>query len=149
MKSKSRDVKSCELHPHPVKGTRPSRPRPGQAVAVAETAGGAGRVLKLRVERPGACVSGHEVRVSRDEESETVTEERSSCRTLDLPGETLTSRASRGGHSLPGPPRDARDATRTGGASHGCVRGKPRYARRSANALGAGRSARRLFDQGL
>src|SRR5262245_47074308 len=26
---------------------------------------------------------------------------------------TLTSRASRGGHSLPGPPRDARDATRT------------------------------------
>ncbi len=30
-----------------------------------------------------------------------------------LPGEPLTSRASRGGHSLPGPPRDARDATRT------------------------------------
>jgi len=27
----------------------------------------------------------------------------------------LTSRASRGGHSLPGPPRDARDAARTGG----------------------------------
>src|SRR5262249_15480851 len=31
------------------------------------------------------------------------------------PREPLTSRASRGGHSLPGPPRDARDVTRTGG----------------------------------
>ena len=30
---------------------------------------------------------------------------------------TISSRASRGGHSLPGSPRDARDATRTGGAA--------------------------------
>jgi hypothetical protein len=37
----------------------------------------------------------------------------SPCR---LPHGPLTSRASRGGHSLPGPPRDARDAPRTGGA---------------------------------
>src|SRR6201996_3895902 len=34
-----------------------------------------------------------------------------------LPAEPLTSRASRGGHSLPGPPRDARDAPRTGGGA--------------------------------
>ena len=33
--------------------------------------------------------------------------------TCDFLGETLASRASRGGHSLPGPPRDARDAART------------------------------------
>src|ERR1700759_3744535 len=39
------------------------------------------------------------------------------ARTLVLAHGTLTSRASRGGHSLPGPPRDARDAPRTGGAS--------------------------------
>src|SRR5215471_2854803 len=31
-----------------------------------------------------------------------------------VPHETLTSRASRGGHSLPGPPRDARDAISDG-----------------------------------
>src|SRR6185437_3946735 len=52
----------------------PSRPRPGQAVAVAETAGGAGRALKVRVERRGACAFAHEVRVSRDEESGNVTD---------------------------------------------------------------------------
>ena len=47
-----------------------------------------------------------------------MTEERRSWRTLHLPGETLTSRASRGGHSLPGPPRDARDLPRTAGANN-------------------------------
>ncbi len=49
------------------KGTWPSRPRPWQAVAVAETAGGAGRVMRLRVERRGSCAFLHQVRVSRDE----------------------------------------------------------------------------------
>jgi hypothetical protein len=34
-----------------------------------------------------------------------------------VPHETLTSRASRGGHSLPGPPRDARDGSRTAAAA--------------------------------
>ena len=46
-----------------------------------------------------------------------VTEVRLRVVPAPVPHEPLTSRASRGGHSLPGPPRDARDATRTCGRS--------------------------------
>ncbi len=179
-----------------VKGTRPSRPRPGQAVAVAETAGGSGRgagdagsdrsrtcvstrrsltgpwvreasrgrddrhegvrdstslhgVLTRCVHPPlpwqggctqrgsasslpgiaaggssttwparhtrrrlGSCEDLNLRRVSRDGHVP-VTFPPEGARTLALPCETLTSRASRGGHSLPGSPRDARDAPRT------------------------------------
>src|SRR6201996_1402856 len=131
-----------------LKGTRPSRPRPWQAVAVAETAGhesgggsvtGAPRTLaevsprhgdvgKSRVppvfhnDHPGEFalivairrkVRTHpspDLTLGRDGHGSS-TFLTSLC---PLPHGPLTSRASRGGHSLPGPPRDARDVARTG-----------------------------------
>ncbi len=62
--------------------------------------------------RLGSCEDLNLRRVSRDGHVP-VTFSPEDARTLALPCETLTSRASRGGHSLPGSPRDARDAPRT------------------------------------
>ena len=172
------------------RGTWPSRPRSGQAVAVAEKAGSAGEPRGV-VTAPGSVTkAGRTARGARRAHRTSRPRRQSIARGGfgPLPGvrservrtsfpllnantnhaqflhETLTSRPSRGGHSLPGSPRDARDAPRTAAAAkvrtdapppRGCRRPRrwdrspPRFRRRSGPVRLSGRSGVRLGRRSL